>query len=776
MNQLRGGLFLALTATLALACGDDSLAPVAAGGGGAAATTSGPSPSATTGGEAGGADGGGGAGGDDPCPLLTPDNAAVFFESFAPYGVVAAVDRPLDDAYRTRLTVELYADDGSGALPPLETGVFDLSQAPDDSYGTCQHCVLLVGYDASKQPIRAFSPTEGTMIVTHLGDEGFLSSVTGRLEGVRLAEVTQNEDLSWELIPGGACVRIADWSFDTVPGSVASCDSAEACGHEAYEVCDPATGMCTEGQCSLTFDPPFCGDGELCLSQLGALDGSDGGPAIGACYAECDPARDDCGDGRTCVPLGPTQAIGVCMSTGQAGVGQPCELADITTGCEEGSICRDEPGRCAPICPYLTEESGCPDETFCALDNSCRPAAAGDDAAIGEACDDASPILFDCGIEGDAFRGICMNFFPEDVGTTCERLCRIDDPACPGEQECLGLFSNPAIGVCRDPAVCGDGVLDVIGGEVCDDADTEGGDGCSADCREVELGPLCASAEELPLGVPIEGTNAGGATGYLSACDPYVVNPTARWAFTAPAAGKLTLRLSSDADLGLSVLGDCLDAASELGCSQEFLQDDVLDVNFLAPSPSPALVLVRGGNPSEAGPFTLEAEFVVAVCGDGLVGGAEVCDDGDTEGDDACAADCSAIGWAAVCAGLPELTLDAPIEGDTTDGTAYFDLAGHCSWAGGGGRERAYRFVAPSSGTLSLALQQPDDADLTLYVRDGCGPIDDETYLACSNSGFPGEIESDVVEVTEGQLVTVIVDGFRPHEAGAFTLTAQLTP
>src|SRR5690606_27026188 len=128
---------------------------------------------------------------------------------------------------------------------------------------------------------------------------------------------------------------------------------------------------------------------------------------------------------------------------------------------------------------------------------------------------------------------------------------------------------------------------------------------------------------------------------------------------------------------------DCLDAGSELACAQQFMQDEVLEVNFTEASSSTALVLVRGDNPTEVGPFALEAEFVVAVCGDGLVGGLEACDDGNTDDGDGCSADCSTIVWEEVCADLPELSLDAPNQGDTTQGTTIFDLAGLCSWSGG---------------------------------------------------------------------------------------------
>lgn len=64
---------------------------------------------------------------------------------------------------RTRLHDEGLEDDGTGTLPPLATGTFAFATPPDDNYGTCQHCALLVGYDKTGQPLRAFYPKNGTL-------------------------------------------------------------------------------------------------------------------------------------------------------------------------------------------------------------------------------------------------------------------------------------------------------------------------------------------------------------------------------------------------------------------------------------------------------------------------------------------------------------------------------------------------------------------------------------------------------------------------------------
>jgi hypothetical protein len=115
------------------------------------------------------------------------------------------------------------------------------------------------------------------------------------------------------------------------------------------------------------------------------------------------------------------------------------------------------------------------------------------------------------------------------------------------------------------------------------------------------------------------------------------------------------------------------------------------------------------------------------------------------------------------------------MQGTTEGGSLVFDLAGLCASFQGSGRERAFAFTAPSDGLLELKLTQPEN-NFALYVQEGCGDPDQQPFVACSNFAPPGEQESTVAQLTGGQSVTVIVDGFRPIDAGDFELTATFTP
>lgn len=738
-----------------------------------------PSPSGTTtstGGSAGtggsGAEGAGGEGGaPGPCAVLTPMDTMIELYSSAIFALSARVGVEIEGYAKTRLNLELYPSGNDFPQP----GTFDLSIAPDDSYATCEHCVLLVAYDKSGQPRRAFFQDSGTMTVTKFDAESW-GVAAGEASDVRLVEVTQNLDGSWNVVPGGQCFDLPTWSFDTTVVDGGPCERAEDCPNEAVQICDVESKTCQPGECSLFGDPPYCDEGYRCMSQYGAfIDREEAGPAIGACYPTCQPgapgSAGDCATGSMCFPLDATQTTGVCLMTGGPALGEACTLPDVVSGCAAGAVCTGEPPTCQAVCNYLTETSDCPSGAYCSAMNVCEPLDVGDVAPVGALCAPGTATLTDCGPEGDAFRGLCFRLFETEEDSTCARTCRTADPDCPAGLSCIGVFTNPHVGICADPGACGDGKLDLLGAEVCDDGNTESGDGCASDCASAELGPLCAVATPLVPGAVVVDTNEGGVTGYTSLCDPFIANPSRTFSFLPPAPGELTLKLTSLRELGVSVLADCQDSGSELGCRMND-GDDVLHVNFATVPAQPVLIVVRGQTPLETGLFILQSSFVAATCGDGLMSGPEACDDQNQLGGDGCAADCSAIEWPELCAGLP------PIEhGDLVDGTLdgafrFFDLTQMCSYESG--NDRAFTFVAPSAGELTVDLTSEDD--LVLFVRDGCGPIDQETYLACGNWAQAGETESSTVSLTAGQVVTVVVDGFTREDAGPFTLTATFSP
>lgn len=760
MHWLPKTLF-ATTILGVIACGDDTDPPTGGsppeeGGGG-------------TGPQGGGGEGTGG-GGAPPgeCPTLTPLDTMMFIESYASFGLSARVELPLAGYDKTRLTMELYELDGV----PIAEGDFDLSITPDDSYATCQHCVLLVAYDEAGMPRRAFFQDRGSMTLSSYDpQEPWFAA--GSVEGVRVIEVTQNPDSSWTVVPDGLCFEVEDWSFDTRLVDGGACERAEDCPNELFQVCDVETRTCQPAECDLFGDFALCDEGYRCMSQYGTLiDRTEVGPAIGACYPTCTPTMAgspaDCGGDETCFALDATQEFGICLAKGEGSIGASCDVPDVGTGCAQGGLCTGEPPICRQICDYLSADIQCPADTYCSSLNLCEPLDIGDIAPVGALCEPGAPTLMDCGPEGEAFRGVCFRTFETELDATCVRTCETAAPSCPSGTACLAVFTNPNVGICYEPGACGDGDIDLLVGEVCDDGNVQSGDGCSADCRTPELEPLCSAAEPLPVDSAVVETTEGGPTGYASLCDPFIATPVKTFEFMPPAPGELVLNLQSAVSLGVSVLGDCADGASELDCR---LHDDdsPLYVNFPEVPAQPALIVVRGATPFDEGLFILEAAFTEAVCGDLQVGGPEACDDGNTTGADGCSADCSIVEWNALCASLPILESGDEVTGDLDAGSQVFDLSLSCSYESG--RERAYAFTAPADGTLAVSVSAA--ADLVLFVRDACGPIDDASYLTCANSAWPGETESANVTLAAGQTVTVIVDGFTREDAGPFELSAD---
>ena len=759
---------MALAACCIAGCGDDRQQPVLSSGGSGGIGGDGGS------GGSGGTAGTGGTEGNEPpdgCTALTLGANLVMSVGGPALQLEAKAMPGLDGAYRTHAVFELHDyDPASGEARPLETGTFDLAEPPDDGYATCQHCTLLVAYARDGMPQRYFFQSSGEVEITKVGqtdeDRGIAAAT---LRDVQLREIVQTPDFGWADAPGDECYWIDEWSFDTTPNNGAPCERAEDCANTALQVCDPQTGRCASHQCSFTGDV-MCPAGQICVSQIPT------DPSWGACYRECTPfIAGECGVGEICVPFGPTQTTGACKKVGTGRLGEACDEPDLSTGCVFGAICAGDPAVCTQLCRYLSAEPGCPQGQVCGIDNVCVDPATGDPARLGEQCDPSSPVETGCGADGKAFAGLCLSLFPEVEELTCYEMCRTaDSNGCGAGSYCATLFANPEFGLCWDDPVCGDGAVDPLN-EVCDDGGTVANDGCNANCTAAEFAPLCDAAPPLALDETIAGTTVGGPTGYVGSCRIYQVVPAATYRFVPPGPGTLSLALaSSEANLDLLVLGDCADPESQLGCHSLGEATEQLDVDFAEAGEATALVVVAGSGIRDAGAFELQAHFVPAVCGDGVVAGPEVCDDGGTASGDGCSGDCLAIEWPVLCAALPQLSTDALNEGDTTTADDFQAGALVCAGADGDDTEVMYRYRAPRAGRLTLRLAG-QAADHVLYVLDGCGPAQSwEELLGCSNSGRPGgdNLEQLQVSLAAGQQITVVVEGFLPGQRGPFALEA----
>jgi cysteine-rich repeat protein len=734
-----------LTASLLAGCGDNVPALGLDGG---------PTPGAD---DAAVPDAGGLDAAVDPCATVTLGERDFQFNLFGQLTGLAYRVLAADGSPAGTLLVELY-DSTTEGLGPLAPGTFDLAAAPDDDLATCQHCVWirLEGADAAPTD-RAFLAAEGSMTLDRVRDP--LEPVfAGSLSEIVLAEVTIDGVGGSTPVEGGGCVRLAPLAFDTAPTPGLRCLSAESCGNPLLEVCSPATGMC---------GPPECGDFQgcadparpLCISQYRDL-------FEGACYADCDPALPgDCGLGGDCLQLGVDPRFGVCKAIGSGDVGEACEPEDISTSCEDGALCDPDALVCTASCSYFADDPGCPAGARCDVLGVCHPEASGADVGLGDDCPPDATLAQGCAADGGAFRGVCFGFEADDP-LVCQEAC-FGALGCEPEEFCALRFSS-GLGVCLPDPVCGDGELGEID-EVCDDGNTASDDGCSGDCQTVEYGPICAGAPALAPDSTTAGDTAAGWDGFFSTCQAGIARADV-YRFTPPGRGRLRLTLGSPTLQIMSVRTSCADGGSEVGCADNDESGAAPELIIQVTDAAADLtVLVSALTVLEQGPYTLDAAWTPELCGDGVVAGGEVCDDGNTASDDGCSGDCAVVEYDVYCAQAPTLVAGAPYTGDNTGGPAIYD--GSCSNDFlGTGPDRLHRFVATDDGTLLLRLDQ-GAADLSLVVFDGCGVPGSFPELGCSSVLGEEELE---VPVTAGQELTILVEGFGPGSAGPYTLTSQL--
>ena len=323
-----------------------------------------------------------------------------------------------------------------------ETGSIDLGTASQSSYTTCTQCVFVRLSDG-----RIFLQESGQLTLT--GDsQSSLGVLRGDLSGLQLTEVTLDPHTSESTpVPGGACVQVADLSFDTAATSTPCTTAQECVPLNPAASCDPRNLQCSVAStCSSLGE---CGPEGICTPQSNIT---------AACYPRCILFDDEsnCVPGEHCVPLN-VRGDGYCKAEGSAAPGELCSEGDTTTGCADGSQCLSlsgaPPTSCFENCDPWSSNPGCAADELCTAPNSfCVDAAPFplelgglNAAAIGEPC---SSNEFRCGVLNGSTRGGCYDL-DFDGNRTCMEFCEPHLDACPDAGDvCARVFDEPTAGLC----------------------------------------------------------------------------------------------------------------------------------------------------------------------------------------------------------------------------------------------------------------------------------------------------------------------------------------
>ncbi len=370
-------------------------------------------------------------------------------------------------------------------------------------------------------------------------------------------------------------------------------EAQQRCGNgvlEGDEECDDGNLNVGDGCAPTCIFEPVCGDGEV--------EGRE----------QCDDGNRQGGDG--CAPDCTDEPDQVC-GNGVLEGDEECDDGNRLFGDGCGGDCVFER---IPECgnDYLDPNEGCDDgnrEPGDGCDANCNlegAAACGNGVVeAGEQCDDGGRVGGD-GCDVDCQRepmAVCGNGLIEG------------DEQCDDGGNAAGDGCDPQ---CRfEAALCGNGRLEV--GEECDDGNRLGGDGCSADCRH---GTLPVEPGDTIERLGLRGDDVHRYTLDL-AYDRRLRVRTVRAGGCAPDTFDLDI-----IDLGSGALVASFDGGpGTAGC-----------VDWIGELPAGRYRLeIRAG--ADAGAYALSVA-VLELCGNGLIEGAETCDDGGEQAGDGCDSVC----------------------------------------------------------------------------------------------------------------------------------------
>jgi hypothetical protein len=411
----------------------------------------------------------------------------------------------------------------------------------------------------------------------------------------------------------GADQRVQDNACVACPANSTNEAGDDASGADTACDCDAGYGgdgitECVAGACNADerVQDNACVD---CPANASNAPGDDSTGADTAC--DCDPGYE--GDGVsacTAIICGANERVESnacvdCPANSTNGAGDDASGADTACACDDG-YAGDGATACDPVC--------------------------GDGTVVsGEACDDGNMVT---------------------------------ETACPyGQATCTGCSADCSTMLNLTGPVCGDGTVDSVGGESCDDGDALNNDCCSDTC-----GFLCDEREDndatsMANPAPIDGSPVTGGiepAGDVDYWEFTLSGPAAvRIETFSPFGGSCTASLDTIVSLrstsGFIVSND--DKAAGDRCS---LVDPIVDPEVRALPAGTYYVMVRGAPGATISRYELRIEVrPPLVCGNNVVDTeiGEVCDDGSNLGLN--------VGDCVACRGQVERSLTILVRGNT---------------------------------------------------------------------------------------------------------------
>jgi cysteine-rich repeat protein len=419
---------------------------------------------------------------------------------------------------------------------------------------------------------------------------------------------------------------------------------------------DCVSSVCTGGLCQAA----ICGDGVKNAAE--ACD--DGNPVSGdGCSSACAVES-----GFTCAGSTPTVCTAIC-GDGIKVAGEQCDDGNPTTGdgcssacvVEQGFTCGGAPSVCTTTCgdgfkagaEACDDGNGIPNDgcTACVVNAgftctgsapSVCTAICGDGIKAGaEACDDGNTV----------------------AGDGCSATCTVQ----------AGYTCTGSPSVCAP--ICGDGIQ--VGAEQCDDGNIANGDCCSSSCHaeagcEIEQNGTIATANKFT-----QVALAGKVNGFIT---PVADKDIFQIDVPAGAVGSITAT-TIDNFLGVLCSTQNIDSYLTIYNSSGtslVTNDDVGYPNYCSTVTLSGLaagsyfVEVKASSLAALTTFayTMQVNVTLAICGNGIIEGAEECDGGPT-----CAANCTIL---PICGnGLITSTETCDdgntVSGDGCDSTCHFE-------------------------------------------------------------------------------------------------------